>query len=139
MKNKRLLVERTVDIKLILMAAWLTLMCLYIYCDILSLYRPGQLSNMINGKMGPFDVSSMGIFWAALLMVIPSIMILISPLASARVSRIINVIVSPLYFLINIGNLISETWLYYYLFGVLELALTVFIFITAFRWPKQEN
>ncbi len=137
MNEKPILVDNKADTKVIIMAAWIALMCLYIYCDILSLFKPGQLSSMLNGRMGPFEVSSMGIFWAGLLMVIPSLMIPVSILTGASVGRIINLIISPVYLLVNIGNLIGEEWGYYILFGSLEIGVVIFIFLISLRWPRQ--
>jgi hypothetical protein len=137
MNEKLSLVERKVDTKLLIMSAWVAMMCLYIYCDWFALFRPGQISDMMNGKMGPFDVSQMSLFSAGLLMVIPSLMIFISVFAAARISRIVNLAASAIYFFVNIGNLIGETWAYYYLFGLLELGLAVFIFVKSLLWPKQ--
>lgn len=139
MEKKSSLVEQKVNIKLIIMSAWIALMCLYIYCDIFSLYRPGTIGSITSGKMGFLDVSQMSLFFASLLMVIPSIMILVSTLATARASRIINVVTSVIYFLVNIGNLIGETWGYYYLFGILEIGMVVLIFIISLKWPKESN
>ena len=92
MNGKVVFVERKVDIKLIIMSAWVALMCLYLYCDFFSLYRPGQLGSISSGKMGPFDISQAGLFWAGVLMVIPSLMILVSTLAPASVNRILNLV-----------------------------------------------
>jgi hypothetical protein len=138
-KERPSLVEHKVDTKLIIMSAWIAVMCLYIYCDIYSLYRPGQIDSMMKGKMGFLDVSQMSLFWAGVLMAIPSLMIFISPLATARVCRIINLLISPIYFLVNIGNLVAETWGYYYLLGLLELGMVIIIFIIALRWPRQSS
>jgi len=131
--------ERKIDTRLIIMSAWIAVMCLYIYCDIFSLYKPGQLESMIKGRMGFLDVSQMSLFWAGVLMAIPSLMIFISPVVSAKVCRIANLAISPIYFLVNIGNLVAETWGYYYLFGLLELGLVVIIFIVSLRWPRQSS
>jgi len=139
MKGKPSLVERKVDTKLIIMSAWIAEMCLYIYCDIYSLYRTGQLESMMNGKMGFLDVSQMSLFWAGVLMAVPSLMIFVSALASARVGRIINLIICPIYVLVNIGNLVGEAWAYYYLFGLLELGMVVVIFMVSLRWPRRSG
>ena len=139
MNGKLVFVERKVDTKLILMSAWVALMCLYLYCDFFSLYRPGQLGSISSGKMGPFDVSQGGLFLAGALMVIPSLMILVSTLVPARVNRMLNLVASAIYLLVNIGNLIGESWAYYYLFGLLEVGLVIFIFVTSLRWPRQEG
>lgn len=139
MKEKSGLIEHKVDTKLIIMSAWIAVMCLYVYCDIYSLYRPGQLDDMSQGKMGFLDVSQTSLFWAGVLMVIPSLMILVSTLAPARVNRILNLLTSAIFVLVNIGNLIGEAWAYYYLFGLLELGLVILIFIISLRWPRQAS
>jgi len=139
MAKKLSLVEQKANIKLIIMSAWIALMCLYIYCDIFSLYRPGTIGSITSGKMGFLDVSQMSLFSASLLMVIPSVMILVSTLATARICRNINVVTSAIYFLVNIGNLAGETWAYYYLFGLLEIVVVIFIFVISLRWPKEPD
>lgn len=139
MKGKRPLVESRVDTKLVLMALWIALMFLYLYCDWYSLYRPGYIAEMSSGRIGFFGVSQASLFWLSLLMVIPTVMIIVSALAKARAGRAINMAASAAYFLVNIGNLIGEVWAYYYLFGLLETGLAVFIFIVALRWPRRDE
>lgn len=137
MKEKPALIEHKVNTKLIIMSAWVSLLCLYIYCDIFSLFRPGSLEGMMQGKMGFLNVSQASLFWVGVLMAIPSLMILVSVLATARFGRIVNIAASAIYILVNIGNLIGETWAYYYLFGLLELGLVILIFVISLRWPRQ--
>jgi len=139
-KARLALVEHKVDTKLILMSAWIAVMCLYIYCDIYSFYRPGYiLDSVAKGKMGFLDATQASLFGVGVLMIIPSLMIFITPLATARASRIINLLISPLYVLVNIGNLVGEAWAYYYLFGLIELGMVIGIFIMALRWPRQSS
>jgi len=137
MKAKPSLVDFKVDTKLVLAAAWIAMMFLYIYCDYFSLYKPGQLGGISAGDMGFMKVTQASLFAASGLMVIPSLMILVSACAAARANRVINMIASVLYFLVNVGNLIGETWGYYYLFGLLELGLVAFIFVVSLRWPRR--
>jgi hypothetical protein len=139
MGKKSLLVDQKVNLKLIIMSAWITLMCLYFYCDILTLFRPGTISSIINGKMGFLEASQINLFSAAVLMAIPSWMILVSALAHAGINRIVNLVTSVIYFLVNIGNLIGETWGYYYLFGILEIVVVILIFILALKWPRESD
>lgn len=133
MKERSALMENSIDPRLILMSAWAAMLCLYLYCDFFTLFRPGQLEVMSGGKMGPFAVSQAGLFWAGVLMAIPSLMILVSTLAPAGVNRILNMVSGAVYFVVNIGNLIGETWAYYYLFGLLEVGLAILIFFIALR------
>mgnify|MGYP000980906165 CR=1 FL=1 len=125
------------DPKVVLALAWTALLGLYIYCDIYSLFRPGILEEMRAGRMGPFDVSQASLALAALLMILPILAAPASILLPARAGRILNLVLAPLYFLVNIGNLLGEAWIYYYLFGILELALTAGIFLVALKWPKE--
>ncbi|HWR11250.1 MAG TPA: DUF6326 family protein [Rectinemataceae bacterium] len=139
MSKKLSLDDQKVNTKIIIMSAWIALMCLYIYCDILTFFRPGTIGGIMSGKMGFLDVSPMSLFSASLLMVVPSIMILVSALTAASVSRVINMAVSAIYFLVNIGNLIGETWAYYFLFGLLEIRVVILIFVISLRWPKERG
>ncbi len=127
------------DTKVVLALAWTALVGLYLYCDFFSLFKPGVLEGMLSGKMGPFEVSQSGLVLASLLMILPILAIPASAVLPARAGRILNLVLAPLYFLVNIGNLLGETWAYYYLFGALELALTAGIFFVALRWPTTRS
>ena len=129
--------DAKIDTKAFLALAWIAMLGLYLYCDWFSLYRPGVLEGIAAGKMGPFDVSQAGLVLASLLMIVPILAPLATVLLPAKASRLANLILAPLYFLVNVGNLAGEAWAYYILFGILELALTVGIFIAALRWPRD--
>jgi hypothetical protein len=129
--------EEKVSAKIRLAGAWASLIALYIYADFLSLYRPGQLEEVGRGVMGPFDVSQATLVIASLLVIIPALMIVLSLLLTTRVNRLLNLVLAVLYTLVNISNLVGEDWAYYFLFGIAEIAITVYIFFTAWRWPTK--
>jgi hypothetical protein len=54
----------------------------------------------------------------------------------AGVSRWTNLTLGILYAVVSAGNLIGETWAYYLLFGVLEIAITTLIVWYAWTWPR---
>ena len=137
MSEKPELVERKVDVKIVLMAAWASFMFMYVYCDIFSFHRADVINGILAGKIGPFEVSQMGLLLFGVLLAIPGLMILVTARAKARLGRAVNLAVSLIYFLVNIGNLVGETWAYYWLYGILEQGLAAFIFVTALRWPRQ--
>lgn len=115
----------------------MALIAFYIYADFLSLYQPGQIDEIRRGVMGPFDVSQATLVVASLIVMIPAGMIVLSLLLSARANRSLNLVMAILYTLVNISNLVGEEWAYYFLFGIAEIAITVHIFITAWRWPVK--
>lgn len=125
--------------KLVLSAQWVSLMLLYIYGDILSFFRPGELEHMMLGNMGPLDANQTNLLIAAVLMVIPAMMVTLSLILNARISRIINLVGGSLFLLVNIGNLVGESWLYYLTFGAVEITVTLMILKTAWLWPKATN
>lgn len=123
-----------IDTKVKLSAAWVTLIAFYIYADFLSLYRPGQIDEVRRGIMGPLQVSQGTLVVASLIVMIPAVMILLSLLLPAGVNRWLNLILAILYTIVNVGNLAGESWAYYYLFGIGEIAITAYIFFAAWRW-----
>ena len=128
-----------VNVKIKLSALWAVLMFLYIYADIFSLYRPGQVEGMIAGRMGFLPVTQGALFSASLLMLIPAAMVFLSLMLKQKVDRWANIILGVLYTAVNIGNLVGETWAFYILFGIVELALTLLIVGHAWKWRNPES
>ena len=114
------------------------MIALYIYADFLSLYRPGQIDEVRRGVMGPLEVSQATLLLASLIVMIPAVAIVLSLLLPARVNRSLNLVLAILYTLVNISNLVGERWAYYFLFGIAEIAITIYVFFTAWRWPLEE-
>lgn len=139
MSSERKYIDIKIDTKIVISALWVTLMILYSYCDILSLFRPGQINDMIAGKMGFMATNQFSLVNASLLMIIPSIMIPLSLILKAKINRLLNMIVGILYFFVNIGNLISEKWVYYFFFGILEIAIILAIEILTIKWEFEKQ
>jgi hypothetical protein len=138
MATKSSFVEFKSNPRLSVMSLWIALMVLYLYCDFLTFFRPGTIQGILDGKMGILDASPASLLSAAVLMAIPTLMIPSSALLSARLARILNLAASAAYLLVNFGNLLGETWAYYWLFGLLEISAVIAIFFIAFRWPKEK-
>lgn len=126
--------ETKINVKAKLSALWVSIMLLYIYADILSLFRPGQVEKMLEGFMGPFPATQGSLLIASILMIIPAVMVFLSLTLKAKVNRWVNIIFGVLYTLVNISNLIGETWVYYLLFGVVEIVFTLLIISYAWKW-----
>jgi hypothetical protein len=123
-----------IPVQMKLSALWASLMFLYIYADFLSLHKPGQMEEMMAGRMGPLPVTQGSVLAAAVLMLIPALMIFLSPVLKPGAARWANIIVGLLYTAVNIWNVIGETWAFYLLFGIVEIALTLLIIGYAWRW-----
>jgi hypothetical protein len=134
----RTLVDHGVSLKVKLAGLWTAMMLLYVYADILSFYRPGEIAEIESGKIGPFDVSQSSLVIASLIVIVPALMIALSLTLPASLNRPANLVLGLLFTLVNVGNLLGESWVYYFLFGLLEIALTLTIVAIAWRWPGRD-
>jgi hypothetical protein len=128
-----------IPVKLKISALWVVLMLLYIYADIISLYTPGQVEEMLSGRMGPFPATQGSLLAASILMLIPAVMVFLSLALKPRVDRWANIVLGVLYTAVNIGNLVGETWAFYIFFGILEMAVTLLIVGYAWKWRNSEG
>jgi hypothetical protein len=129
-----------INVKLKLSALWVALMFIYIYADILSLFKAGAIEKMMEGFMGPFPVTQSSLLSASILMIIPAVMVFLSLILKAKINRWANIILGVLFTLVNISNLIGETsWIFYISFVVVEIALTLLIVWHAWKWPNPEG
>lgn len=131
--------DAQIPVKMMLSALWAALMFLYIYADHISLFKPGQIEEMVSGRMGPFPVTQGALVSAAILMLIPGLMIFLCLALKPGVGRWVNIILGVLYTAINVWNLVGGTWAFYLLFGVVEMALTLLIVGYAWRWRNREG
>jgi cbb3-type cytochrome oxidase subunit 3 len=127
-----------INVKMKLSALWVALMLLYIYADWFSLFRTGQIEEMISGRMGPFPVTQGSLLSASILMMIPAVMVFLSLTLKPKINRWVNIILGVLYTFVNISNLIGETWVYYIFSGVVEIVFTFLIVGYAWKWHNPE-
>lgn len=137
--TKNPLDDGRISVRTKLSALWATMMLLYVYADILSIYKPGQLDLIQRGMMGPFEATQGSLLLAAILMALPILAIFGSIALAPRLSRGVNVGLGVVYTLVNISNLIGETWAYYIALGALEIALTLTITWTAWKWSAPRS
>jgi hypothetical protein len=130
--------DLVINVKMKIAGLWAALMFLYLYADHFSLFRPGQMDEIISGKIGPFEVTQGSLFVFSVLMMIPAIMVFLSLILRPNWNRWTNVTLGLVYTAVNITNLIGETWVYYISFGIVEIALTLLIARYASLWRTQE-
>jgi hypothetical protein len=130
--------DKKIDIKIALSSLWMALMFVYLYADILSFYKPGVLAKIIDGYMGLFKVSQLALIFAAMLMLISIIMIVLSLILSANINRKLNIIIGGVLSIVGIGNLIGEDWIFYLIYGLIEIGVLIIIIILSIKWPKEE-
>ena len=119
-----------------LAALWTSLMFLYVYGDYFHMYSPGKLDAMAAGKLGPFDApGEVGVALISMMMVIPALMIALSLLLPASLSKWLNVVFGMVYAVI-LGLTLPGAPLFYLAYGAIEIPVSLSIMLTALFWPK---
>jgi cbb3-type cytochrome oxidase subunit 3 len=122
------------SVRLKLAAVWTALMFLFVYADLLSFFRPGELAEISAGNMGPFEVSQGSLLIAAVVVTIPALMIVVSAAAPFPLVRWLSLGVGVLYILVSVSNLVGESWAYYLVIGILEIGLAGLVVAYSYRW-----
>lgn len=131
--------EPSITVRARLSALWVALMLLYVYADVLSLFRPGQIEDMSDGLMGPVEATQGTLLLAATIVIVPALMVFLTLTMDARVCRRTNLVLGILYIGVSAGNLVGESWAYYLLFGALEIAVAALIVRHAWSWDVSRR
>ena len=127
-----------VNVKLKLSALWVTVMVLFAYGDIKSFFRPGIIEGILAGEVAGFEINQVFLLMTAVSIVIPIIMIFLSLVLKAKVNRWVNIVVGIIYTGYVTIFTIGDGWLYYYLYSIIEIVMTLLIIWNAVKWPKQK-
>ena len=124
-----------------LAAAWTSFMFLYVYVDILALYKPGVVDGILAGVVWELDITPTWAISALTLLAIPILMVVLSMTLPARANRITNLVVASLqvpFAAFNAVGELGEPWMYFYVLGVaLEVGVLAFILRSAWAWPRR--
>ena len=137
MKNK--LDEQKANVRVVLASQWASFMFLYIYVDYFHLYMPGTLQDTSAGKVFEFSISQAFLITALISVSIPAIMIFLSVALSAKISRLINIIVASIYIPYTLFNFVGEAWPHMYYGAAVEVAFLVLIICYAKKWPTLQK
>lgn len=110
------------DPRLKISALWISMLFVFAYVDIFSLYRPGVLDDIQGGTIHTFDITQTFLFLTTLYVVMPSLMIFLTLVMRPRLNRITNIVVAGVYALTVIGGAVGE-WSYYVFGSVVEVLL----------------
>ena len=99
---------------------------------------PGQIEEIIAGKMGPFPATQVALLAGMTLMTIPSVMVFLSLTLKAKANRWTNIIVGILHIVLALVNVIGESWAFYIYGTIVEIVFLSLVVWHAWKWPKQE-
>jgi uncharacterized membrane protein YphA (DoxX/SURF4 family) len=125
-----------VNVRIKISALWTSMLFVFAYVDLFSLYRPDIRADLEAGEIGGFTVNQSFLLGTTVYVVIPSLMVFCALVLRPRVNRIANIALSIMYALTIIAAAIGE-WNYYILGSAIEVALLAGIVYYAWTWPKE--
>ena len=141
MNTKKALQNDKISVKIKLSSLWIAVMFIYVYADIKTLFQPEIPEQIISGIVGGMTINQSFLFAAAILMSIPTIMIILSLILKPSINRWVNIIVSSLHIILIIVTRFvpSKIWYYYIYYQSIEAIFHFLIIWYAWRWPIQEE
>lgn len=137
-KEKAVLEDMEVSLKLKLAALWSSLMFLYLYVDYFHFYMPGEIQRLMTGVVFQFEITQRFLLIVLASMTIPALMIFLSVALPARLNRTINITIAMVYIPYTLFNLAGVAWLHMVFGAIVEVALLCLIIRYAWRWPRVE-
>lgn len=119
-----------------LSALWTSMLFVFAYVDLFSLYRPDVRADLEAGELGGFAVNQSFLLGTTVYVVIPSLMVSCALILRPRANRIANISLCILYALTIIAGAIGE-WRHYILGSAIEIALLAAIVYYAWTWPRE--
>jgi Family of unknown function (DUF6326) len=125
-----------VNVRVKISALWTSMLFVFAYVDLFSLYRPDVRADLEAGELGGFDINQSFLLGTTVYVVIPSLMVFGTLVLRPRVDRIANIALGIVYAVTIIAAAIGE-WNYYILGSAVEVALLAAIVYYAWTWPKE--
>ncbi len=125
-----------VSVRIKISALWASMLFVFAYVDVFSLYRPDYRADLEAGEIAGFTVNQSFLLGTTVYVLIPCLMVFFTLILRPRVNRIANMALGILYALTIIAGAIGE-WNYYILGSAIEVALLAAIVYYAWTWPKE--
>jgi hypothetical protein len=125
-----------VNVRVKIAALWASMLFVFAYVDLFSLYRLDFRADVEAGEVGGFAVNQTFLLGTTAYVVIPSLMVFCVLVLPPRLNRIVNIALAIVYAVSIVAGTIGE-WTYYVLGSLLEAALLAAIVFYAWTWPKE--
>src|SRR4249919_3690827 len=126
----------TVNVRMKVSALWTSMLFVFAYVDLFSLYRPDFRADLEAGEVGGFTVNQTFLLGTSAYVVIPSLMVFSTLVLQPQLNRVANIALGIVYIVTIVVGAVGE-WSYYILGSVVEVAMLAAIVYYAWTWPKQ--
>jgi hypothetical protein len=129
------------NVKVRLSTLWIFAILNYLYADVLGLYDPAILNDLMTGSVGGVQLTDGFMLGAAILMETAIVMVLLSRVLPYSANRWANMIAGVIHTTAVFASMFlgSPPALYYLFFGSIEIATTLYIIWYAWKWPNPEK
>ena len=124
-----------VNVRIKVAALWTSMLFVFAYVDIFSLYRPDLRADIEAGEVAGFTIGQGFLLGTTVYILIPSLMVFLALVLRPRINRVSNIALGIVYALTIVGASIGE-WSYWILGSAVEVALLGAIGYYAWTWPK---
>jgi hypothetical protein len=125
-----------VNVRVKIAALWASMLFVFAYVDLFSLYRPDFRADVEAGEVGGFAVNQTFLLATTAYVVIPSLMVFCVLVLRPQLNRIVNIVLAMVYAVSIVAATIGE-WTYYLLGSLIEAALLLAVVFYAWTWPKE--
>lgn len=126
----------TVNVRTKISALWTSMLFVFAYVDLFSLYRPDFRADLEAAEVGGFTVNQPFLLGTTGYVVIPSLMVFSTLVLQPRLNRIANIALGIVFIVTIVIGAVGE-WSYYIFGSVVEVAMLAAIVYYAWTWPKQ--
>ncbi len=126
----------TVNVRVKISALWATMLFVFAYVDIFSMFRPDVRADIESGTVGGFTIGEVFLVATTVYVIIPSLMVFAALVLRPRLNRVLNVALGVVYATTVVAGAVGE-WQYYLLGSAVEIALLAGIVYYAWTWPKS--
>ena len=130
------LAPSNVNVRIKLSALWTSMLFVFAYVDLFSLYRSDVRADLEAGEISGFTINHAFLFGTTAYVVVPSLMVFGTLVLQPRLSRIANIALGTVYALTILVGAIGE-WSYYILGSAIEVALLAAVVYYAWTWPEE--
>jgi hypothetical protein len=131
--------DTKVSEKVVLSGLWTSMLFVFAYVDIFGFWRADVIEGALAGEVPGvgFEIDQTFLTLTTLYVLVPSLMVVASLLAPARINRVLNIVVSLLYAASVVATVIGESWIYYLLGSAVEVVLLLAIARVAWTWRAR--
>ena len=123
-----------VNVRIKISALWASMLFVFAYVDVFSLYRADVRADLEAGEVGGLTINQAFLVGTTAYVVIPSLMIFGALVLRPQIARIANIALAVVYAVTIVASAVGE-WTYYVLGSAIELALLAAIVYYAWTWP----